>query len=137
MIAFLLSFWKNVNNSLVTTQPANLLWALPSLSFHFVFIFFELPANMSNYIVPCVGPEMFAAFVIVYIQNKSVGDPWHFGADPDPDPRIRTSDKWIQLRIRLLSSLTLRMQKKNIFFIFFLITCLQAHHLQSEKFIFG
>jgi hypothetical protein len=22
----------------------------------------------------------------------SVGEPWHFGADPDPDPRIRTSD---------------------------------------------
>jgi hypothetical protein len=22
----------------------------------------------------------------------SVGDPWHFGADPDPDPRIRVSD---------------------------------------------
>jgi len=21
----------------------------------------------------------------------SVGDPWHFGADPDPDTRIRTS----------------------------------------------
>ncbi len=26
------------------------------------------------------------------IFNISVGDPWHFGVDPDPDPRIRTSD---------------------------------------------
>ena len=65
LIAFLLSFCKNVNKSLVTTQPAYLLWALPSLSYHFVFIFFELPANMLNYVVPCVGPEMFATFVIV------------------------------------------------------------------------
>ncbi len=39
--------------------------------------------------------------VVVFI---SVGDLLHFGADPDP--RIRTSDEWIriQLRIRLLSS---------------------------------
>jgi hypothetical protein len=22
----------------------------------------------------------------------SVADPWHFGADPDPDPRIHASD---------------------------------------------
>ncbi len=33
--------------------------------------------------------------------------------------RIRTSDYWIQLRIRLFSSVTLRMQKKVFFFIFF------------------
>ncbi len=45
-----------------------------------------------------------------------------FSADPDPDPWIRTSDKWIrirfriQLRIRLLSSLSLRMQKNNYIF---------------------
>ncbi len=38
-------------------------------------------------------------------------DQSHFGADPDP--QIRTSDRWI--RIRLLSSVTLRMQKENIF----------------------
>ncbi len=25
------------------------------------------------------------------VLNGSVGDPWHFDADPDPDPRIRTS----------------------------------------------
>ena len=43
----------------------------------------------------------------------SVGDPWHFGSDPVPG--IRTSDYQIQiriqLRIRLLSSVTLRMEK--------------------------
>jgi hypothetical protein len=27
-----------------------------------------------------------------YIHGNSVGDPGHFGADPDPDPQIRTSD---------------------------------------------
>jgi hypothetical protein len=49
----------------------------------------------------------------------SVGDPWHFGADPDP--RIRTSDFWIriQLRIRLLSSPILRCKKKYFVSYFF------------------
>ncbi len=45
---------------------------------------------------------------------------------------VGTYDKWI----RLLSSLILRMERKNIFSHFFLITCLQAHHLQSIKFNF-
>ncbi len=47
---------------------------------------------------------------------------------------IRSSDQWIRIRIRirLLSSLILWMQK-NIFSYFFLITCLQAHHLQFKK----
>ncbi len=26
------------------------------------------------------------------IESSSVADPWHFGVDPDPDPRIHTSD---------------------------------------------
>ncbi len=30
---------------------------------------------------------------------SSVGDPWHFGADPYP--RIRTSDYWIPIRLRI------------------------------------
>jgi hypothetical protein len=48
----------------------------------------------------------------------SVGDPSLFCVVPDPDPWINTSDKWtqirlqIKLRIRLLSLLILRMQKK-------------------------
>ncbi len=45
--------------------------------------------------------------------------------DPEPDPRIRTSDLWIriQLRIWLLSSVTLRMQKtKLLFFSYNLLT---------------
>ncbi len=55
----------------------------------------------------------------IRILQTSVGVPRHFGADPDP--RICTSDKWIwiQLRIRLLSSVTLRMQEKKFFSIFF------------------
>ncbi len=73
---------------------------------------------------------------------RQCGDPWDFGADPDP--RIRTSDRWIririwlririQLQIRLPSSLILRMQKKISYF--FLITSPQAHHLQSKKYNF-
>jgi hypothetical protein len=31
-------------------------------------------------------------------QSHSVGDPLHFGTDPDADPRIRTSDKQIRIR---------------------------------------
>ncbi len=47
--------------------------------------------------------------------------------------RIRTSDKWIWIRIRLLSSMTLRMSgwKTKKISIFFLITYQQAHYLQS------
>ncbi len=47
--------------------------------------------------------------------------------------RICTSDQWIriQLRIRLLSSVTLRMQKNYFFPYFFLITYPQAHQLHS------
>ncbi len=31
------------------------------------------------------------------ISKSSVADPWHFGVDPDPDPRIHTSDWWIRI----------------------------------------
>ncbi len=43
-------------------------------------------------------------------------DPWHFATDPDP--RIRTSDYRILLRlqIRLFSSVTFKMAKKKYFF---------------------
>jgi len=34
--------------------------------------------------------------------KTSVWDPWHFGTDRDADPRIRTSDFRIQMRIRML-----------------------------------
>ncbi len=48
-------------------------------------------------------------------RRTSVGDSWHFGVDPDSDPRIRTSDQWIRIqlriRIRLLSSMTVRSKK--------------------------
>ncbi len=85
----------------------------------------------------------------VYSLWDNVGDPWQFGAYPDPDPRIPTSDKWIrirlrnrlqiriQLRILLLPSLILMMHKKIFFSSYFcLTTCPQAHHLQSIKFNF-
>ncbi len=40
------------------------------------------------------------------ILKSSVADPWHFGTNPDPDLRIRTSD----LRIRIQSRLRIRFQ---------------------------
>ncbi len=33
---------------------------------------------------------IFHYYFISTLLYTSVGDPWHFGADPDPDPRIRT-----------------------------------------------
>jgi hypothetical protein len=46
--------------------------------------------------------------------------------DPDLDPTPDQTPSFIDFREA----------KKNIFFIFFLITCPQAHHLQSKKIIF-
>ncbi len=46
----------------------------------------------------------------------SVRDPWHFGAEPDPC--ILISESRIQILIHLLSSVTLRIQKKLLFQIF-------------------
>ncbi len=52
----------------------------------------------------------------------SVAEPWHFGVDPDPYPRIYASDpdpgSWSGSRFRILlfSSLTFRMPAKNKFF---------------------
>jgi hypothetical protein len=58
--------------------------------------------------------NMGLAAHVLYIQyippTNSVADPWHFGVDPDPDPRIHASDKWI--RILLFSSLTFKMPAK-------------------------
>ncbi len=31
--------------------------------------------------------------------ESSVPDPWHFGVDPDLDPRIHASNLWIRIRI--------------------------------------
>ncbi len=54
----------------------------------------------------------------------SVGDPWRFGADPDPYLWLKDPTP----------SLILRMQKKYSYFL--VITCLQARHLQSKNCIF-
>ena len=41
----------------------------------------------------------FDRCVILNCVVGSVADPWHFGVDPDPDPRIHASDQWIRIRI--------------------------------------
>ncbi len=47
---------------------------------------------------------IFASYFgsVFYLSEKqkksSVPDPWHFGVDPDPDPQIHASDKWIRIR---------------------------------------
>ncbi len=38
------------------------------------------------------GSYEIGTIILPFILFASAGDPWHFGADPDPDPRIRTSD---------------------------------------------
>ncbi len=50
-----------------------------------------------------------------------VGDPWLFGADPDP--RIRTSDKWIRIRLRIFSDF----KDAKIFF-FSIFSFLELNH---------
>ncbi len=72
----------------------------------------------------------------------SVGDPWHFVADPDPD-----SDPYLWLMDPdpvpdpdptpdpAPSFIDFKNAKKKISH-FFLITCHQVHHLQSKKFNF-
>ncbi len=42
-----------------------------------------------------------ARLAIKSLATDSVADPRHFGVDPDPepDPRIHASDKWIRTRI--------------------------------------
>jgi hypothetical protein len=47
------------------------------------------------------------------LENTSVADPRHFGEDPDADPRIHASDKWIRIRILLFSPLTIKTPTKN------------------------
>jgi hypothetical protein len=55
---------------------------------------------------------MVIAYSMVF---TSGADPWHFGVDPDPDPRTHASD-WIRIRILLFSSLTFKTPTKNYFF---------------------
>ncbi len=54
------------------------------------------------------GPKFWCSYwcgnrekVIFLNVCSSVADPWHFGVDPDPDPRIHASDQWIRIRIRI------------------------------------
>jgi hypothetical protein len=54
----------------------------------------------------------------------------------DPDPRIRTSDLWILIRIHILlfSSVAIKMSTKNEFFLsFFAFYFLEVHLHQSSK----
>jgi hypothetical protein len=65
--------------------------------------------------------------------KNSVGDPWHFGVDPDPRIRAGTYDYWIRSGSDFFLHWILRMQKKRFCFIFFFIIFQQTHHLQSKK----
>jgi hypothetical protein len=70
-----------------------------------------------------------ATHSINQLLDYSVGDPGTFWCGSRfVDPYVPTSDVWIW--IRLLSSMTLGMQKKR-FFSYFFITYPQAHYLQS------
>ncbi len=53
-----------------------------------------------NFSIPDPGSKRFR--IPIRIKESSVADPWHFGVDPDPDPRIHASDLWIRIRIRIL-----------------------------------
>ncbi len=69
----------------------------------------------------------------------SVDGPWHFGPEPDPDPRIRTSDSSIWIRILLFSSVTFKMATKShltSFIVDFIMFLKQHfHHFSKIKVI--
>jgi hypothetical protein len=41
---------------------------------------------------PSVCSNGYTARIKVFLLSSSVADLWHFGVDPDPDPRIYASD---------------------------------------------
>jgi hypothetical protein len=41
--------------------------------------------------------KIFFKIFIKKFQKSSVPYPGHFGVDPDPDPRVHASDKWIRI----------------------------------------
>ncbi len=47
-----------------------------------------------------VGTVKILFRTALMVSKINVGDLWHFGTDPNADPRIRTSDQQIQMRIR-------------------------------------
>ncbi len=54
----------------------------------------DLMDRQSDHIQKQVAPTLSkipGKFILRYL-NSSVRDPWHFGSDPDADPRIRTCD---------------------------------------------
>ncbi len=54
----------------------------------------------------------------ISIYGTRLIDPLHFGMDldPDTDPRIHASNKWIRIQIWLFSSLTFKTPAKKYFF---------------------
>jgi hypothetical protein len=92
-----------------------------------------------------------SSLLVFYIPPCRKTFPEFSGALPCVKNSVRIRDILVRIRIRipgsvhvtngsgsnrLLSSLVLRLQKKYLFSYFFLITCPQAHHLQSKKFNF-
>ncbi len=72
--------------------------------------------------------------VLHLVLNFNVVNLWHFGTDPDP--RIRTTDLWIRIRIHILlfSSVAIKMSTKNKFLSkFFAYYLLKVHLNQSSK----
>ncbi len=51
----------------------------------------------------------------------SVADPWHFGVDPDPDPRILAFGWWIQIPDPAIFAIDIEDAKKKQFFIIFFL----------------
>jgi hypothetical protein len=52
----------------------------------------------------CNPADQYLMSVLKHFYNiiSSVGDPCHFGVDPDQDLRIHASDLWVRMRIRIL-----------------------------------
>jgi hypothetical protein len=137
---------NNANRNQLFCQwaPKETLWAAKKLTkyvfkkYHISIVFSPLPHKCNNDSSSRAHLESsktsrgsyiyleMAIFVMI-----SVGDPWHFGADPDPDPRI-SRYLWLMDPDSTPDPTPVFNDAKKNFFIFFLITYLQAHYLQLK-----
>ncbi len=46
-----------------------------------------------------------------------VANSWHFGVDPDPNPRIYASNLWNRIQSLLFSSLAFKTPTKNFYIV--------------------
>jgi hypothetical protein len=89
--------------------------------------------NTAKYFQRILHRRLISFHIFSEYAESSVADPWHFGVDPDLDPRIHASDQWI--RILLFSSMTFKMSTKTNLFVqkFFCLLLFEGAFTSSSK----